>query len=98
MGASYLVYIIYSAKLDRFYIGESYEIKQRLDYHNSMELNTNSTRVGIPWVIYFTIPVENRNQARKIESHIKRMKSKTYFKNLKKYPEMTKKLLKRYAI
>jgi putative endonuclease len=32
-------------------------------------------------------------QAREIESHVKRMKSKKYIANLKQYPEIIQKLL-----
>lgn len=91
---NYFVYIIYSGKLNTYYIGESYDIHKRLKYHNDPKLNSNSTKRGIPWELYFQIPVDTRTQARKIESHIKRMKSKVYIENLKKYPEMSEKLKK----
>jgi len=35
-------------------------------------------------------------QARKIEKQIKRMKSKKYIENLKKYPDIVKKLIEKY--
>jgi len=35
-------------------------------------------------------------QARKIEAHIKRMKSRKFIENLKKYPEIQKRLIKLY--
>jgi len=35
-------------------------------------------------------------QARKIEAHIKRMKSRKFIENLKKYPEIQERLIKLY--
>jgi putative endonuclease len=32
-----------------------------------------------------------------IEEHIKKMKSKVYIQNLKKYPDMVKKLIAKYS-
>ncbi len=93
----HFVYIIYSKKLDRFYVGETYNLNQRLGYHNSTELNKSSTRKGIPWEMYLSFQVQNRSIARKIESHIKKMKSSTYKKNLRNYPEMVQGLIERYA-
>jgi len=81
----------------RFYVGETYDIGQRLKYHNSILLNTNSTKNGIPWNQYMLIPCKNRSQARLIEHHIKRMKSKEYIRNLKRFPEMLVKLKERFS-
>jgi putative endonuclease len=36
-------------------------------------------------------------QAHKIENHIKKMKSKKYIENLKKYPEISLRLLQKYS-
>lgn len=91
------VYIIYSKKSDKYYIGETYEIEQRLMFHNSTDDNTNSTKSGIPWVLFLALQVENRIIARRIETHIKRMKSKIYIQNLKQYPEMQLKLINKHS-
>ena len=36
------------------------------------------------------------DEARNIEAHIKKMKSKTYIENLKKYSDLREKLLEKY--
>ena len=51
----------------------------------------------MPWRYFFTIRVPDKSTAIKIEKHIKRMKSQSYILNLKKYPEMSEKLLKKYS-
>jgi putative endonuclease len=87
------VYILKSLKTNTFYIGETYDIDQRLLYHNDPILNQNSTKKGIPWEQFLILKVENRAIARRIEEHIKRMKSRKYIENLKQYPEMQTKLI-----
>ena len=94
----HFVYIIFSEKIDRFYIGETHDINLRLVYHNSAILNTNSTKVGIPWELVLSITCQDRVHARKIEQHIKRMKSKKIILDLIKYPELIENLTFRYLI
>ncbi len=48
------------------------------------------------WQIYFFIDDLNISVAKKIEGHIKRMKSRKYIENLKMYPEITEKLIKKH--
>jgi putative endonuclease len=44
------------------------------------------------------IPCDTIEQAVFIESKIKRMKSRKYIENLKKYPEIVEKMLRKYHI
>ena len=48
------------------------------------------------WVLFVKIPVKNSKQGLQIEKHIKRMKSKVYIQNLKRYPEIIEKLKIKY--
>ena len=48
------------------------------------------------WELFLLIPCETIEQAVFIESRIKRMKSRKYIENLKKYPEMVEKILKEF--
>ena len=43
------------------------------------------------------IDCKNLTQAIKIRQHIKRMKSRVYINHLKEYPEITRRLLVKYA-
>jgi len=92
----HFVYILLSLKTDKFYIGESADAETRLAFHNDPEKNTNSTKTGIPWRIFWNLEVADRALARKIETHIKKMKSRKYIEDLKKYPEISQKLIERY--
>lgn len=74
----HFVYIILSLKTKQFYVGETYEFNQRLEYHNDLSKNKGSTKTGIPWQLYHLITCVNKPQALKVERHIKNMKSRVY--------------------
>jgi putative endonuclease len=46
------------------------------------------TARGIPWQVFLIIPNLHSKQAFLVEDHIKKMKSKTFILNLKKYPDL----------
>ena len=93
------VYILYSEKLDKFYIGASaLDPKERLTGHNTERYENKFTSNGIPWTLFWHLDTPSLQVAFKIERHIKNMKSKTYICNLKRYPEISAKLLKNYVI
>ena len=48
------------------------------------------------WKVFFTIECSSKKQGLAIEKHIKNMKSKTYIRNLAKYPEIAMKLIQKY--
>jgi len=92
------VYILYSEKLNKHYIGSTeLDPIDRLDQHLTKHFgNAKFTVQASDWEIIYTINCQSIRQARAIESHVKKMKSRTYIQNLIKYPEMTQKLLSRY--
>ena len=87
------VYILYSKSIDKFYTGSCNDLEKRLVQHNSKEFDNSYTRQITDWKLYFAIYNLDYQQARKIEKHIKSMKSREYFQNLKKYPEMVDNLI-----
>ncbi|MBR5167926.1 MAG: GIY-YIG nuclease family protein [Salinivirgaceae bacterium] len=94
--SKHFVYILYSQTSDSFYIGETFDVENRLAEHNSHFFTGAFTSRTNDWVVFLTLECKNRTQARMIESHIKKMKSKTYIRNLKKYPQILDKLLAKY--
>ncbi|WP_228237949.1 GIY-YIG nuclease family protein [Allomuricauda sp. M10] len=90
------VYVIYSVKLDKYYIGESVDIPNRISQHNNRFFKNSFTSGSDDWEIFLVIECGSRELARKIESHIKKMKSRKYIEDLKKYPEIVSKLIKKY--
>ena len=91
----HFVYILHSATLNRFYIGETTNLAQRIEFHQN-SLPHKFTAKAKDWEIQFVLECQSKVQAEKIEKHIKKMKSKTYNNNLIKYPEISQKLLQKY--
>jgi putative endonuclease len=93
---AYHVYIIYSRRLNKYYVGYTEDLELRLMQHNCGHYAASYTMQTNDWVIFHSIPCTNKTQCIRIESHIKRMKSTVYIENLKKYTEITTKLLEMY--
>ena len=93
-----VVYILYSKSVDRYYIGYSKNLDQRLLLHNNKYFKGSYSTRANDWVLYYKVNCHSILQARQIESHIKRMKSRVYIENLLKYPEITNRLLVRYKL
>ena len=91
------VYIIYSKNIDKYYIGSTVNLEERLQQHNTGYYTDAYTSKVKDWKLYYCIVCENLTQAIKIEQHIKRMKSRVYINHLKEYPEITRRLLEKYA-
>ncbi len=68
---------------------------ERLEFHANAEAHKYTAKAD-DWGLFHTILCVSKKQAMRIESHIKKMKSATYIRNLKKYPEMNEKLLLKY--
>jgi len=90
------LYILYSSSIDSYYIGSCLDISERLIAHNTHKYNRGYTKRATDWNIYFLKEDLEYEVARKIESHVKRMKSRIYIENLKKYPEIIEKLILKY--
>ena len=85
------VYIIYSEKIHKFYIGYTSNFEVRMQFHLLSE-NRKFTHNASDWELFFTIECSSKEQGLKIEKHIKAMKSKIYIENLIKHPEIAEKL------
>ncbi len=91
-------YILHSPSFNKYYVGSTQlTTKERLEKHNQAFYGSNKfTASTNDWHLFITIECNSINQARSIEAHIKRMKSKKYIENLKAFPEMTERLLAKY--
>jgi putative endonuclease len=89
-----IVYILYSCKLDKFYIGQTTDLNKRLLQHNDPN-SSYSTKAGRPWEIFLSIDCKSVSHAMKLERHIKNMKSKKFILNLKEYPELLERTIQR---
>ena len=73
-------YILYSAKLNKYYIGSCANIEKRLYEHNIGHSKFTST--GIPWEIVHSEEYPTLIEARQREIKIKKMKSRKYIEDL----------------
>ena len=87
-------YILYSAKMDRYYVGHTENFPERLAMHNAGF--SKYTSMANDWTVYILIACSNQSVAMKIERHIKSMKSRKYIENLARYNEMIAALVSRY--
>ena len=93
-------YILYSISADKFYIGitsESTEIrlkKHLSDYYKKPKF----TNCASDWTIFWSLECGDITIAKRIESHLKKMKSRKYLNDLKKFPEIGRKLLIQYSL
>ena len=91
------VYILYSKKADRFYTGfTTVTLELRYDRHLNHFYKNKFTSRYDDWEVFFVIECASDKQGIHIEKHIKSMKSSSYIKNLKTYPEMMEKLKEKY--
>jgi putative endonuclease len=72
----YYVYIIYSGKLDKYYVGYSEDILTRLEQHNGGV--SAFTSKANDWRIEYSESFETRQQAHWREKEIKSKKSRKY--------------------
>ena len=91
-----VVYIIYSSSLDSFYVGSCKDFEVRFLQHMNSTFQKSYTGRAVDWEEFLLIGDLGYEQARQIELHIKKMKSRKYFKDLKSYPEMRLKLIEKY--
>ncbi|MEO6838945.1 MAG: GIY-YIG nuclease family protein [Ginsengibacter sp.] len=73
-------YILYSTKLNKYYVGACTDLERRLYEHNIGHSKFTST--GIPWVLKYSEIFETLPEAKKRELEIKKKKSRKYIENL----------------
>jgi len=89
------VYILHSNSLDKYYVGSCLDLELRLKDHLSKKFTDGFTSKTNDWILYYSVSNLEYGQARKVEAHIKKMKSKKYIENLKKYPELSEKIVRK---
>ncbi len=89
-------YILFSKSLNKFYVGATQtSVMQRLEKHNKHSYGSHRyTARANDWEVFLILETNHYSHAIRIERKVKAMKSKTYIKNLKQYPELQIKLIK----
>ena len=71
---SYYVYILYSISVDRYYVGQTSNLEDRLKRHN--QGRSKYTKSGIPWKLMYKESFETRSEAMAREKKIKSSESR----------------------
>jgi putative endonuclease len=72
----YTLYILYSERLDRYYVGYTNDLPRRLSEHNRSK--GKYTDSGIPWILVYSESFASKKDAMDREKYIKSRKSKKY--------------------
>jgi len=79
----YLVYILYSERFDKFYIGQTNDMDDRFKRHNAGQVQF--TAPFIPWRLMCTIKKESRPEAVGLEFKLKNLSKARLSAFIEKY-------------
>ncbi|RDY60892.1 GIY-YIG nuclease family protein [Flagellimonas nanhaiensis] len=65
----FYVYVLYSQKSNRYYVGLTTNIKRRLNEHNNGK--NASTKAFLPWKVIYNESFDTRLEARRREKYLK---------------------------
>jgi len=82
------LYILYSRKLHRYYIGETPDLERRFLQHQHHYFKKNFTRSAEDWKIVLSKVVASKEKALLLERFIKRMKSKKFIEKIIPQPKI----------
>ena len=71
---SYCVYILYSISVDRYYVGQTSNLEDRLKRHN--QGRSKYTKSGIPWTLKYKESFGTRSEAKAREKKFKSAESR----------------------
>jgi putative endonuclease len=72
----YILYILYSKRLDRYYVGYTNDLSRRISEHNRVK--GKFTDNGLPWILVYTETYNTKKAAMDRERYIKSRKSRIY--------------------
>ncbi|WP_394907444.1 GIY-YIG nuclease family protein [uncultured Mesonia sp.] len=84
----HFLYIIHSATLNKFYVGETLDVQNRLKMYNENSFNKSFTKAADDWKLALAFKCRNKNHALYLENFIKRMKSKKFILKIIDQPDI----------
>ena len=90
----HFLYILYSKKLNRYYIGETADVSFRLKLHLDKAFSTSFTSKSDDWELVFSFQTQTKEDSLYLEKFIKRMKSKKFIEKIMGNPEILNEVLK----
>ena len=91
------VYILYSPGSDKYYVGQTADVVQRLQYHNELSTKSYTSRHR-PWELVCKLEVPGRREAIQVERYIKGRKSREYIKKISTDEAARRRLLSRFGL
>ena len=65
----YYIYVLYSIKFERYYVGMTNKVERRIIEHNNFKVQ--STKAYVPWEVVYVEEYSTRQEARKREKYLK---------------------------
>ena len=76
----FYTYILYSLKFNRTYVGQTNNLSNRLEYHNSGKVK--STKAYKPWKLIYSENFDSRAESMKREKWLKSPNGRKFIHNL----------------
>ena len=73
-------YILFSVRINSYYVGSSQDLADRLKRHNSGR--STYTKRGVPWILVYKKEYPTKSEAYQAELYIKSQKSRKYIEEL----------------
>ena len=89
----HFIYIIYSKDVNKFYVGETPDVENRVALHNEHYFKDAFTKIAKDWEVVLKFECRNRSEAIFIEKFIKRMKSNQFIKKIIQDPAILSDIL-----
>jgi putative endonuclease len=82
------LYILHSNAVDKFYVGETYDIENRVLNHNQHYYSNSFTKIANDWKLVFSFNCVDESEAIYLEKFIKRMKSTVFIQKIISNPKI----------
>ena len=76
----YVVYILFSVSLNKYYVGSTVHLSIRIEEHNRGK--SPYTKKGIPWELIHHIECESHDEAVQLENKIKKRGIKRFLEDI----------------
>ena len=87
------LYILYSKSINRYYVGETADIDNRLSQHNAHYFSKSFTKTAEDWDVVLSKKCSDKADSVYLERFIKRMKSRKFIEKIIKDPEILDEIL-----
>ena len=78
----HFLYILHSKTCNKYYIGETHNIQERIYKHNQHDYANSFSKITDDWSIVLSLDCKDRIDALYIENFIKKMKSKVFIEKI----------------